>query len=313
MILNSDSLQDRILTNFHRVPLDCRQPPLSVRLELLPGDRLVDQLQAAHRFGFDGIALPGRFLDQWLTPLRACRAESPLPFAGISRGFKGSLLSPNETARSECRESLLRLLDLAEEFDAGWINVPPCLIQDNPERIADAGGFASVNERLDALLLEQLPALGDSALERGIQLLLEPVNRYEADYLNSIEHAVRLCEKLNHPAIGCTADFFHMQLEELNTAGAIRATGRATRPSPSEADDLAGRQECRPSIRHVHVAENTRVEPGPGSLDFRPGFRALKEVGYTGWIEIECRRLSGRPEEVLPRSAEYLRRLWREA
>lgn len=288
-------------------------PPISCRLELLPGRRVIDQLHAARHFGFDGVALPGRFLGHWLQPLRDCRADSPLPFAGLSLGFTGSLLSPHSAARRGCHESLLRLLDLAAELAAGWINMPPCLIQDNPGRITEAGGFASLDERLDALLLEQLPALGDAARERGVQLLLEPVNRYESDYLNTIEHAARLCGELNHPAIGCTADFFHMQLEELHPADALRAAGGAPCLSPGEAGDLARRRECRPSIRHVHVAENTRVEPGPGSLDLRPGFCALKELGYTGWIEIECRRLSGRPEEVLPRSAAYLRRLWREA
>lgn len=286
---------------------------MSIRLELLPGHRPADQLQAAHRFGFDGIALPGRFLDQWLSPLRACRTDSPLPFAGISLGFQGSLLSPSELVRRECRESLLRLLDLAAEFAAGWINMPPCLSRDNPERIAEAGGFASVGERLDALLLEQLPALGDAARERGVQLLLEPVNRYESDYLNSIEHAARLCRRLNHPALGCTADFFHMQLEELHTAEALRAAGRASFRSPGKSVGPGAKPPGCPAIRHVHVAENTRVEPGPGSLDFRPGFRALKETGYTGWIELECRRLSGRAEKVLPRSAAYLRRTWAEA
>ncbi len=301
------------MIKLRRVSLDCHQPPISVRLELLPGDQLADQLLAAHRFGFAGVALPGRFLDQWLTPLRACRADSPVPFAGISLGFKGSLLNPHEAVRRAGRDSLLRLLDLAAELEAGWVNVPPCLIQDHPERITDAGGFASLHERLDALLLEQLPALGDAAHERGVQLLLEPVNRYESDYLNSIEHAARLCQELNHPALGCTADFFHMQLEELNTAGALRATGRGALRSPAEAVELAGHRAGRPAIRHVHVAENTRVEPGPGSLDFRPGFGALKEIGYTGWIEVEARRLSGRPDEVLPRAADYLRCVWREA
>jgi sugar phosphate isomerase/epimerase len=288
-------------------------PPVSCRLELLPGQRVSDQLQAAHRFGFDGVALPGRLLEQWLPEVRASRADRPLPFAGISLGFNGSLLHPQETGRRACRESLLRLLDLAAELDAGWINVPPCLIQDNPARITDADGFASLDARRDALLLDQLPALGDAAHERGVLFLLEPVNRYESDYLNSVRHAARLCQQLNHPAIGCTADFFHMQLEELDTANALRAAGGATIRLPGEATAPAGRPAGRPALRHIHVAENTRVEPGPGSLDFRPGFGALKEMGYTGWIEIECRRLSGPPEEVLPRSADYLRRLWAEA
>jgi sugar phosphate isomerase/epimerase len=166
------------------------------------------------------------------------------------------------------------------------LNLPPCLIQDNPERVTDRA-------ECDGLLLEQLPALGDAARERDVMLLLEPVNKYESDYLNSIEDAAGLTRKLGHSHIACTADFFHMQMEELHMDVALNRAGAF--------------------VRHVHVAENTRVEPGPGSLDFGPGLRALKETGYQGLIEVECRWLSGPAESVLPASVEYLRRGWNAA
>jgi len=216
----------------------------------------------------------------------------------ISLGFEGSLLSPNARERQKCRDSLAGMFDLCAEFEAKLFNLPPCLIQDNPVRIHDAAGFSSVRERLDSLLLDQLPAVGDQAEQRGLELLIEPVNRYESDYLNSIEHAADLCRNLHHPAIGFTADFFHMQLEELHMGDAIRRTGTAGN---------------HVKLRHVHVAENTRVEPGPGSLDLKPGFCALKEIGYAGWIEVECRRLSGPATEVLPKSIDYLTNTWRTA
>ncbi len=274
-------------------PTNARTPPVSCRLELLPGDRVIDQLSAAGRFGFDGVALPGRYLSRWREQLRVCVADSPVALAGISLGFTGSLLSPREAVRQQCRESLCRLFELCAGLGAGWINMPPCLIQDNPERFTGGDEFATVEGRLDALLLEQLPALGDAAHALGVSLLIEPVNRYESEYLNSIVHAARLCTRLDHPAIGCTADFFHMQLEELDTASALGVAA--------------------PRVRHLHLAGNTRVEPGTGSLDFRPGFQALKAAGYRGWLEIECRSLSGRADEVLPKSADYLRKKWNEA
>jgi sugar phosphate isomerase/epimerase len=268
-------------------------PPLSCRLEVLPGGRVIDQLQSAAHMGFDGVALPGRYLDSWLGPLRECRDDSPVAMAGISLGFRGSLLSPHSSVRTECRASLIRLLDLAAELRAGWINVPPCLTQDNPGRMTGPGGFASLQERLDGLLLEQLPELGDAALDRGVLFLIEPVNRSESDYLNSIEHAARLCARLHHPAVGCTADFFHMQLEQPNLSGALGRAGHF--------------------VRHVHLAGASRQEPGPGMLDFSSGFRALKSSGYRGWLEIECRSLSGSAAEVLPASADYLRKTWMDA
>jgi len=268
-------------------------PKLSIRLEVLPGATVGEQIANAAAFGFDAIALPGRFKDRWLEPLRQCLRDLPLPLASISLGFSHSLLSPTQEERRKCRDSLIELLDLCAELGAGLLNVPPCLIQDNPDRIRDAGEYASLEERLDALLLEQLAEIGDAAEARGVWFLLEPVNRYESDYLNSIEHAANLARRLNHPAVGVTADFFHMQLEELDPAAAIA--------------------RAMPTIRHVHVAENTRVEPGPGTLDLRLGFGALKSAGYAGLLEVECRRLSGPAAEVLPRSARYLRETWAQA
>lgn len=261
-------------------------PSITCRLEVLPGASVAEKVANAQRYGFDGIALPGRFLNSWLTEARAFKADSPLPFVSLSLGFEGSLLSPKAAVRQQCRNSIWRLLDICAEFNAHLFNIPPVLIQDNPERLKDRA-------QQDALFIEQLPALGEAAKARGVTFLIEPVNRYESDYLHSVEHAAQLCAQVNHPAIALTADFFHMQLEELHTDAALAKAGAWT--------------------KHVHVADNTRVEPSPGTLNFVPGFRALKQLGYRGLIEVECRSLSGTGEAVLPRSVAYLQRVWQEA
>jgi len=230
---------------------------IACRLEVLPGKRVLDKLNNAAKFGFDAISLPGRFLNDYLDELRKCLADSPLPLVSMSLGFSGSLLSPHKKVREQCRDSFLKLFDICAELGVGCVNVPPVLIQDNPDRITDPGPYASVEQARDALLIEQLPALGDQAQKRGLIFLLEPVNRYESQYLNTVPHAAKLCETLNHDHIGLTCDFFHMQLEELNISESLSKAGRW--------------------IKHVHVAENTRVEPGPGSL--RPAFKPSKRLG----------------------------------
>jgi len=270
-----------------------RGPKIACRLEVLPGGRVLDKLTNAANFGFDAVSLPGRFLNDYLDELRGCLADSPLPLVSMSLGFSGSLLSPYEKVREQCRDSFLKLFDICAELRVACVNVPPVLIEDNPDRITDPGPHASVEQAQDALLIEQLPALGDQAQKRGLMFLLEPVNRYESEYLNTVPHAAKLCETLNHNHIGLTCDFFHMQLEELSIPESLSRAGKW--------------------IKHVHVAENTRVEPGLGSLNFTPGFQTLKEMGYSGYIELECRRLSGPAEKVLPKSVEYLHRLWRQA
>ena len=265
---------------------------LSCRLEVLPGQSVREQVLNAQRYGFDGIGLPGRFLDRFLPELESIIDEVPIPMMSLSLGFQSSLLHPLASERQRCRESLRSLMDLCQRLGVERLNVAPVLLQDNPDRICEAGEFDSLDSRLDALLLEQLGELGDAAREREVVLLVEPVNRFESEYLHSIEHGARLCETAAHSAVGMTIDAFHMQLEELNLEQAVVRAGT--------------------QIRHVHVAENTRVEPGVGSLDLASVFRGLQQVDYDDWIEVECRKLSGPADTVLPRSVDYLRSLWNE-
>jgi Xylose isomerase-like TIM barrel len=84
--------------------------------------------------------------------------------------------------------------------------------------------------------------------------------------------------------VAIMADFFHMNIEEAD----IRAAGQ--------------------HIVHVHVADSNRLQPGKGHVDFRPGFAALKEAGYDGYLGIEC-RISGPYDEALAESAALLREL----
>ena len=82
------------------------------------------------------------------------------------------------------------------------------------------------------------------------------------------------------------ADFFHMDIEESDAPGAIEHVGGL--------------------IGHVHLADNQRKEPGSGDLDFVRNFRALKKIGFTGYMAFEC-GLTGPAEEALPRSVRFLR------
>lgn len=278
-------------------PSDAWKPTpirLSCRFELLPGDTVPERLRQAVRYGFDAVSVPGRHLNDIREPLVACRHDYPLPLAALSLGFKGSLLSPGAAARRQCHESLLDLFGLCEALGIHMLNMPPVLLQDNPERIRTADGFPSVRDRLDAMLLEQLPELGDEAGKRGVELLLEPVNRSESDYLHRVGHAADLCRRVAHPNIGLTADFYHMHAEESDIPQALDSAAE--------------------HLKLVHVAEAiTRTEPGFGTTEFGPGFGALKGMGYGGFVELECRTLSGPPDRALPAAVRYLRDTWERA
>jgi len=64
---------------------------------------------------------------------------------------------------------------------------------------------------------------------------------------------------------------------------------------------------------YVHLADGEkRTEPGSLPFDYRPGFRALKKWGYSGWLTVES-RATDNPEAALARALKYLEEQWSEA
>jgi sugar phosphate isomerase/epimerase len=41
-------------------------------------------------------------------------------------------------------------------------------------------------------------------------------------------------------------------------------------------------------LGYVHYSDNNRLYPGGGALDFRELTRALMDIGYSGYITLEC-------------------------
>ncbi|HQY30481.1 MAG TPA: TIM barrel protein, partial [Thermomicrobiales bacterium] len=71
-------------------------------------------------------------------------------------------------------------------------------------------------------------------------------------------------------------------------------------------------------LGYVHIADNNRLQPGAGCLDFSVPFAALKEINYRGYISLECSALGGEyllagPDVMLPASVAFLRERWANA
>jgi len=100
----------------------------------------------------------------------------------------------------------------------------------------------------------------------GVRIGLEPLNRFETYFLNRCEQAVALADAVGGD-IGIALDAFHMNIEESDLLGAIRAAG----------DRLAD----------FHVADNNRMPPGYGALDWDAIVRELIGIGYEGHMTVE--------------------------
>ena len=259
---------------------------LALRESMTPGETLSDKLAWLQRLGFDGIELEAS-ADLPPDDLRAIFADSPVRAANVPGSIH--LLHPNPAERAAAVELTRRRLELAAALGATGVLLVPQF--GGAPALPDLSPYKTGVELESELLVLQLRELALAAAEAGVPIFLEPLNRYEAHLLNRLDQGVAFAEQVG-PEIRVMADFFHMNIEEVDIPAGIRTAGS--------------------HIVYVHVADSNRLQPGFGHLDFRPGFAALKEVGYDGYLGIEC-RIVGPVVEALTDCSALLRQWWAEA
>jgi len=115
--------------------------------------------------------------------------------------------------------------------------------------------------------VKNLRIVCDMAAERGLQIALEPLNRFESDLINTADDVLRLVNDINHPAAQIMLDGFHMNIEERDIEKAIITAG----------DKLI----------HVQVSENYRGTPGTGQTNWNAYKKGLEAINYRGTVTIE--------------------------
>ena len=255
---------------------------IAIQEDMLPGPRLADRFTQAADLGAQGIEFWSRTLAAQADDIERLNGRGGVAAASVNHGRRSRFLDPESAERERALAELREAMTLAGRIGAaGVVFVPhffgPLLPDLSP--FMDAVGL----ER--ALLAAQLERLAEDAERAGVQLWVEPVNRYETHLLIRLQDAASLVAPLNHPRLGIVADLFHMALDEPDIPAALRDHG--------------------PHIGHVHLAESNRRLPGQGTTDFKAALAALDAMGYSGWMAFEC----GEPGDNLRRAAQYLREL----
>ncbi len=264
---------------------------ISCQEGLVNGSTFAEKLSNLEKYGFEGIELAGHELhdpakvEERITALK----NSPIKASSICGGFQCEFVHPDPAKRRACIEIIKRFLDFSGQVGAtGPITVP---IFNHNQRVPDLSPYKTQHQLEIELLTEVAKDLAAHALKAKATLLLEPLNRYESNSLADIGEGAAVCRKVG-PGCKVMADFFHMHIEEPSTPKSILAVG-----------DLIG---------HVHLADNTRKEPGSGDIDFKAGFAALKKIKFSGYMALEC-GLTDKPEIALPRCAKFLKQCIAEA
>jgi D-psicose/D-tagatose/L-ribulose 3-epimerase len=212
--------------------------------------------------GFDGFEVPvfePAKVDA--ASIRRALAESDLECTVCAILPKGmNPTSEDAEVRRRTRQHLINTIKLAADLGSSLVAGPiysPVGYLPGRRRSGEEWQWA----------VECFQSLGETLQANRMTLALEPLNRFETYFLNTASDAIKLCAAINHPNIGILLDTFHTNIEEKDVAAAFRATGKR--------------------LKHVHACENDRGIPGTGHVDFPGIARALKEIGYQGWITIE--------------------------
>ena len=222
----------------------------------------LDLIPKVAEIGYDGIEIALINLDAIDAPATRKALES----AGIGATactimLPGtSLISDAAAERQAGVERLKRCIDLT----AGMGGEVLCGPIYSP--VGELAGRARTDEEWHRAV-EGLRAAAEAAGDAGVDLAIEPLNRFETYFVNTGADALALVEAVDHPNLTVQIDTFHCNIEEKDTPAAIRSVAKR--------------------LGHFHVSESDRGTPGTGQVPWEDVFAVLRDVGYDRWVVIE--------------------------
>jgi D-psicose/D-tagatose/L-ribulose 3-epimerase len=148
-----------------------------------------------------------------------------------------------------------------------------------------------------------LKTLCKYAEQKGKQVCLEPLNRFETDFINTCDQGLKMIKDVGSKALKLHLDTFHMNIEEKDQGKAIRKAGKL--------------------LGHFHACGSDRGTPGNDHIDWKPIASALRAVKYKGDVVIESfttdvkviaraaaiwRRIEPTRDEIATKGIKFLRK-----
>lgn len=225
---------------------------------------LEDMFKVLSDLGFDGVELGIRdpeAVDIAVIEKLLQKYDFDLSAIGTGQAYVDegiSLSDDNEDVRTGAIERLKKQVALAKVFNS---HVILGLI------IGNIGSRPEERERKFSYVKHSLIEVSGFAAKDNVNIIIEPLNRYERDVFNTAGEVTGLIEDGACPALGLLLDTFHMNIEETDICGTIRASAS--------------------SVKHVHLADSNRLSPGKGHLDFNEIIGTLKDINYNGYLSFE--------------------------
>lgn len=224
----------------------------------------LSQLAHARSFGFDiyeiAVEDPG-VIDIGKVSEEAQRVGIDVTICGAF-GETRDISSPVAAYREEGMQYIRTLIDMAAACKSPYVAGPMYAAvgrarQATPEEKREQTAYA----------VENLKRMAEYAAKRNVALALEPLNRFETDFMNTVEQGLELLHKVGFENAGFLLDTFHMNIEEKSLPKAIRM--------------------AKGKIFDFHSCANDRGTPGEDHFDWQAIVEALDEIEYRGPVVIE--------------------------
>jgi len=222
------------------------------------------------KFGYDGIEISYDSVE--LSPgapgtkaVRETLRENNIECVGsISLMFAGrDLIHADAAVRESSVDYLKQCVTMIKELRDGVDGVGTMSIV--PSEVGKVKEMASPEEEW-AWAVEGLKAVHAHATAEGVRIAVEPLNRFETNFVNRHDQALLLAQEVADD-VGVCLDVYHMNQEEADTLKAFRNAGDR--------------------LYDVHVADNNRMACGQGDLPWADIIGTLKDIGYEGSLTVE--------------------------
>ena len=200
--------------------------------------------------------------------INAAHVRAELDKAGLACGSICACMGPGRDFRGTAEEQKTAMIYCKALIDQAVVLGCPSLIGPVYSVVGKADAVEPKQQPKEwALVVKNLKVLAKYAEKKGIQICVEPLNRFETDFLNTCDQGLKLIADVGSPALKLHLDTFHMNIEEKSQAAAIKKAGK--------------------HLAHFHACGTDRGTPGNDSLQWEPIVKALKSIKYTGDVVIE--------------------------
>jgi len=224
----------------------------------------LDQFRKAKDMGFDiyelAVEQPEK-IDIRFVAQAASKAGIQCAICGAF-GPDRDISSEREEVRLNGVNYIKTLIDMAEVVGSPYVSGPMYSAVGKTRLLSPADKLEQTE-----LAVQQMRLVSEYAAKRGIRLAVEPLNRFETDFMNTVDQGLAFLMQVDADNVGLLLDTFHMNIEEKDLPAAIRKAG----------DKLFS----------FHACSNDRGTPGEDHLDWAGIVQALKDIQYDGAVVIE--------------------------